>query len=160
MHSLHGLSIEALQYSRNILQMQNAYTENLQEKNIKPIEQPVGDIKCDICELIINALDKLAGQNATDEKINATIYALCGELPGAAQLFKKPTVQFTKNVGDLKCNICELLVQELEKLIGANATDEKINATIYGLCDQLPGTAASFVRTNRTYYTLIHSNNQ
>ncbi|WAQ97104.1 SAP-like protein [Mya arenaria] len=160
--------------------------------DIRPIEQPVGDIKCDICELIINALDKLAGQNATDEKINATIYALCGELPGAAQIFcqnvaptivkaieqgvdpqaacaalklcstavLRPTVQLTKEVGDVKCDICELLVQELEKLIGANATDEKINATIYGLCDQLPGAAASFVRKSRTYHTLIHSHNQ
>ena len=49
--------------------------------------QLVGDIKCEICELIIQGLDNIVIKNASDEKINATIYTLCGDLPGSARAF-------------------------------------------------------------------------
>ncbi|KAH3861880.1 hypothetical protein DPMN_024833 [Dreissena polymorpha] len=51
----------------------------------------------------------------------------------------------TRPVGDLKCDICELIIQELDQLVGQNASAEKINSTIYALCDKLPGTAKTFV---------------
>jgi len=43
----------------------------------------VGDIKCEICELIIKGLDGLIGQNASVEKINQTVYSLCNDLGGS-----------------------------------------------------------------------------
>ncbi|XP_052262276.1 uncharacterized protein LOC127866048 isoform X12 [Dreissena polymorpha] len=137
--------------------------------------RPVGDLKCDICELIIQELDQLVGQNASAEKINSTIYALCDKLPGTAKTFCQlvaPTVvkeveqgadpqkactqlklcssehvlklKSPKQLGDIKCDICELIIQELDKLVGQNASAEKINSTIYALCDKLPGTAKTF----------------
>ena len=50
-------------------------------------QEPVGDIKCDICELVVDELDKLIGTNSTDAKINATIYELCSRLPATVQSF-------------------------------------------------------------------------
>lgn len=50
-----------------------------------------------------------------------------------------------ENVGDIKCDICELIIQELDSIVGQNASDEKINATIYNLCNYLSGTAKTFV---------------
>lgn len=49
------------------------------------------------------------------------------------------------NVGDIKCDICELIIQELDSLVGKNASAEKINATIYDLCNDLSGSAKTFV---------------
>jgi hypothetical protein len=49
------------------------------------------------------------------------------------------------DVGDIKCDICELIIKELDTIVGQNASAEKINATIYNLCSQLPGTAAKYV---------------
>lgn len=43
-----------------------------------------GDLKCDICEGVIELLDKYVEDNATDEKINQTLYALCSGLPAGA----------------------------------------------------------------------------
>lgn len=51
------------------------------------IEEKVGDVKCDICELIIRGIDELVGKNASEEKINATIYEICNDLPGTAKTF-------------------------------------------------------------------------
>ncbi|XP_060558736.1 uncharacterized protein LOC132719018 [Ruditapes philippinarum] len=136
----------------------------------------VGDIKCDICELIIKEIDTIVGQNASAEKINATIYNLCSQLPGTAAKYcvkVAPTIvkavesgvdpqsactalklcdssapvqeeSANDNVGDIKCDICELIIKEIDTIVGQNASAEKINATIYNLCSQLPGTAAKY----------------
>ncbi|XP_053381659.1 uncharacterized protein LOC123562193 [Mercenaria mercenaria] len=134
----------------------------------------VGDIKCEICELIIQGIDSIVGNNASAEKINATIYTLCSDLPsGAAQkycIMVAPTIvkaieggvdpdqacaalklcsssvdeheEKTSNVGDIKCEICELIIQGIDSIVGNNASAEKINATIYTLCSDLPSGAA------------------
>jgi len=49
--------------------------------------QPLGDVKCDICELVIRAIDDMVGGNASETKINATIYEVCNDLPGSAKKF-------------------------------------------------------------------------
>lgn len=49
--------------------------------------QPVGDIKCEICELIIKEADSIIGKNASEEKINATIFEICNDLPSSAKSF-------------------------------------------------------------------------
>lgn len=51
------------------------------------VKQPVGDVKCDICELVIRGIDDLVGKNASEEKINSTIYEICNDLPGSAKTF-------------------------------------------------------------------------
>ena len=43
-----------------------------------------GDVACDLCEGVIEILDNLLEDNATDEKINQTLYNLCSGLPSGA----------------------------------------------------------------------------
>jgi len=57
------------------------------ELNAQESPAPVGDVKCELCELLVTELDKLIGDNATDAKINATIYELCSKLPSTVQAF-------------------------------------------------------------------------
>lgn len=61
-------------------------------------------------------------------------------------------VKVEKQVGDVKCDICELVIRGIDELVGKNASEEKINATIYEICNDLPGTAKTFV--SKTYYVL------
>ncbi|WAQ97103.1 hypothetical protein MAR_029793, partial [Mya arenaria] len=151
--------------------------------NIPNLSKNVGDIKCDICERLVQELEKLIGANATDEKINATIYGLCDQLPGAAASFNKDlickdSITIAKyllafygdltnilsvstyctndpipkassvrisNAVDVKCDICEFVINEFDKVLADNGTDIKINATIFAACDKLDGAAAIFV---------------
>lgn len=41
-------------------------------------------MQCVICEAAMELVDKLIENNATDEKINATLYRLCSGLPDGA----------------------------------------------------------------------------
>lgn len=43
-----------------------------------------GDLACDVCEGVVELLDTLLENNATDEKINQTLYQLCSGLPDGA----------------------------------------------------------------------------
>ena len=43
-----------------------------------------GTLACDICEGLIEILDKYIEDNATDDKINQTLYSLCSGLPDGA----------------------------------------------------------------------------
>jgi hypothetical protein len=45
----------------------------------------------------------------------------------------------------VKCEICTLLVQGLDEILRGNASVAQINATIFNLCGELPGSAKSFV---------------
>jgi hypothetical protein len=60
-------------------------------------------------------------------------------------LITAKVVRIINDVGDIKCDICELIIRELDNIVGNNASANKINATIYNLCSQLPGTAAKYV---------------
>ncbi|KAL4240574.1 hypothetical protein ACF0H5_001366 [Mactra antiquata] len=141
------------------------------------------DIKCDICEFIISEMDKILADNATDAKINATIYSLCTRFSGAAQLLCRnlaPLIVQQVEAGvnptdacriltlcpqrvddaldvavneiedvfveetsddeqvDIKCDVCEFLIGEMDKILADNATDQAINASIYAVCGSLP----------------------
>jgi hypothetical protein len=49
------------------------------------------------------------------------------------------------NVGDIKCEICELAVHKPDELIGQNASKDKINSTMYQICNDLSGTSKIYV---------------
>ena len=42
-------------------------------------------IKCDVCKLIVEELDKVIEQNTTVGKLNETVYGICNKLEGAFQ---------------------------------------------------------------------------
>jgi len=50
------------------------------------------------------------------------------------------------------CELCQLVVESLYDLIGPNATDAKINITVYQICADIPGQLGFLVRS-----TLQHS---
>ena len=50
---------------------------------------------------------------------------------------------------DLKCDLCEAVLQLLDAAIEKNATKEKINATVYKICDSLPGTLKDLVSVTK-----------
>lgn len=70
------------------------YLMNFSAPKTDLVEPPVGDLKCDICELIIKGLDSIIGKNASEEKVNATIYELCNDLSGSAKAFVSSTMAF------------------------------------------------------------------
>lgn len=49
---------------------------------------------------------------------------------------------------DAKCELCEFLVTIIDKELGQNASLEKINSTIYGLCNLLPAAIKPEVSLN------------
>lgn len=54
---------------------------------------------------------------------------------------------FQKSV---KCDICELVIKELDSVIEQNATIDKINETLYQTCNKLPGALQDLVCINNT----------
>ena len=52
---------------------------------------------------------------------------------------------------DLKCDLCEAVLQLLDAAIEKNATKEKINSTVYQICDSLPGTLKDLVSVIRKH---------
>ncbi|XP_076453804.1 uncharacterized protein LOC143288969 isoform X2 [Babylonia areolata] len=125
---------------------------------------------CELCELLVQEVDKYLAENSTEAAINATVYKLCNDLPDSIKdtcLSLAPLVVTTlsngvdpkqactfltlcsssdfkspsnvKRVSDgLVCELCELLVQEVDKYLAENSTEAAINATVYKLCNDLP----------------------
>jgi len=56
----------------------------------------------------------------------------------------------------MKCEICQAVVVLLDQYVEANATDEKINATLFALCMAVPeGEFRDLVREKRNTYLFI-----
>ncbi|XP_078318878.1 uncharacterized protein LOC111118976 isoform X2 [Crassostrea virginica] len=144
----------------------------------------VGDLKCELCTVIINLLDTQLEKNATAATVNNTVYSLCALLPAdikaicdliaptivkkieggfdpqtACKDIKLCTVQFSgvideslqdivsnikeqndekKFLEDAKCELCEFLINIIDQELGQNASLDKINNTVYSLCNLLP----------------------
>lgn len=47
----------------------------------------------------------------------------------------------------LECEICKLLINELDKYLVTNATKDKIEEAVTKFCDSLPAEIKAFVRT-------------
>ena len=54
-----------------------------------------------------------------------------------------PSIKFQAN--PLECNLCKILVKELDKLVETNETKIKINETVFKVCSDAPGQLKNFV---------------
>ncbi|XP_062615801.1 uncharacterized protein LOC134277489 [Saccostrea cucullata] len=151
---------------------------------IEEATNEVGDLKCELCTILINLLDDMLARNATIGNINNTVYYICDQLPAdvksscdliAPTIVKKieggfdPTTackdiklctqsfsgvvdEALENIAskikeqnaekkiaeDAKCELCEFLVNIIDQELGQNASFDKINNTMYSLCNLLP----------------------
>ena len=48
----------------------------------------------------------------------------------------------------VECLLCEAVIQQLDKEMEKNSTEKKVNATVYGICEKLPGAFQDLVSTN------------
>nr|KAG5690865.1 hypothetical protein BaRGS_028897 [Batillaria attramentaria] len=85
---------------------------------------------CELCEVIVEAVDQYVKENKTEAAINATVYKLCNELPASL----KDTVEQGP-----ACELCELIVQTVDQYLKDNKSIAAINGTVYKLCNDLPG---------------------
>ncbi|OWF36411.1 uncharacterized protein LOC110441718 isoform X2 [Mizuhopecten yessoensis] len=138
-------------------------------------------LECELCKILVIELNKVIVTNQTDEVINATVYNLCSDAPGAltnfcftyapqvvkllengfdssivCKLIRACSATFSTEEQDepenieanpLECELCKILVIELNKVIVTNQTDEVINATVYNLCSDAPGALTNFCFT-------------
>nr|XP_022314417.1 prosaposin-like [Crassostrea virginica] len=86
------------------------------------------DAKCELCEFLVNIIDKELGQNASLDKINNTIYGICNLLPATIQPtcdLIAPTIvkELAKGLDPLKT--CETVKMCTNGTMGYNLKDLK-----------------------------------
>lgn len=160
------------------------YFSQVPVPQIQEVADEVGDLKCELCTVIINLLDSQLEKNASAATINNTVFSLCALLPAeikqsceaiAPTIVKKIEGGFdpqtackdirlcadtfsgvlddswldvvnqlkeqndmNKNLEDAKCELCEFLINIIDQELGQNASLDKINNTIYSVCNLLP----------------------
>ena len=82
--------------------MLDAKKEVIVEGNLK-------DLKCELCEAIIDSIDKVIGTNATKQEVNETVYGVCGQLPGSLQALVSMKSTLTISVSLYFSHLCVLL---------------------------------------------------
>ncbi|XP_070185275.1 uncharacterized protein [Littorina saxatilis] len=151
-------------------------TENMASAKRTTVQLPSAGPACELCELLVQTVDQYLKDNKTEAAINATVYKVCGDLPGtlkdtcmtfAPQLVSilakgadpktactdiKLCTNSTESMASARritvqlpsagpaCELCELLVQTVDQYLKDNKTEAAINATVYKVCGDLPGT--------------------
>ncbi|XP_069123595.1 uncharacterized protein [Argopecten irradians] len=159
--------------------------EDVPEEKMATIPNEEEDIQanpleCELCKVLVTELNKVILNNKSDEAINATVYQICAEAPGAlsgicmnyapqvVSLLEKgfdasavcklvracsaATAKIQEEVeeveaGTIECELCKMLVDELDQVLANNRSDVIINSTIYQLCGEVPGTLKNYCMT-------------
>ena len=70
---------------KSVFELFNIYFAFLGAEKEVIAEENLKDLKCELCEAIIDSIDKVIGTNATKQEVNETVYGVCGQLPGSLQ---------------------------------------------------------------------------
>ncbi|KAK3744542.1 hypothetical protein RRG08_056678 [Elysia crispata] len=132
-----------------------------------PVDKSAVDAgpQCVICEFVMNELDNILGNNATQEEIKQALENVCNFLPASVKqecdsfvaqytpeliqllLQVKPSQvcgylglcssKLTVDAGP-QCVICEFVMNELDSILSNNATQEEIKQALENVCNFLP----------------------
>eukprot|EP01028_Stygiella_incarcerata_P007825 TRINITY_DN327_c0_g1_i2.p1 TRINITY_DN327_c0_g1~~TRINITY_DN327_c0_g1_i2.p1 ORF type:complete len:731 (-),score=181.72 TRINITY_DN327_c0_g1_i2:237-2429(-) len=129
-----------------------------------------GDAECGLCKLVAGELEKIISSPKTEEQILHEVEKICSILPAKLQqpcngmiedygeaiinlLLTKETPDIiceqlslcTKKLdASLECPMCELIMEEVEKLIASETGETKIEEALDKVCGLLPASAAEF----------------
>jgi saposin len=129
-----------------------------------------GDAECGLCKLVTGELEKIISSPKTEEQILHEVEKICTLLPTKLQqpcngmiddyglaiinlLLSKETPDVIceqlslcpkKLEASLECPICELVMQEVEKLVASETGETKIEEALDKVCGLLPTSAAGF----------------
>ncbi|XP_060083539.1 uncharacterized protein LOC132562787 [Ylistrum balloti] len=118
-------------------------------------------LTCDMCQ---TSMKEAFGRNG--EKVCNEVRGLCKTKKAGSNAYKEPvkyndfeevsggkmaTIPNEEDNGieanPLECELCKLLVDEIDQVLVNNRSEEVINATIYQLCGEVPGGMKNFCLT-------------
>nr|KAG5713470.1 hypothetical protein BaRGS_025018 [Batillaria attramentaria] len=112
---------------------------------------------CDICEVVVQQLVSILGENRTESFINTYAPAvvhllieemdpkrickelgLCDSKPATAEV-DLPHTEKTAPQDDLECELCHAIITEINKIIGDDRSEQAIIRAVEVVCDAVSG---------------------
>merc|ERR1712096_254790 len=124
--------------------------------SIKPVEK---SLSCDLCHVVVQIVEDKITENATFEAIESHVQEVYKLLPAkvTSQCGKFVDEELHRVVGmvdnKLKfsslgdstgCDICKLILEDLEQNLAGNSTEEEIEEFLMQACDVLPDNSQAF----------------